>query len=58
MRDTAPPACALSIDALPANIFKSLSGLEFEYYSNDVQDSPIAREDFALEVELAMLYHF
>lgn len=35
-----------------------VSGLEFEYYSNDVQDSPIAREDFAMEVELAMLYQF
>jgi MipA family protein len=35
-----------------------VSGMEFEYYSNDVQDSPIAREDFALEVELATLYHF
>ena len=35
-----------------------VSGLEFEYYSSDVQESPIAREDFALEVELAMLYHF
>lgn len=35
-----------------------VSGLEFEYYSKDVQDSPIAREDFALEVELAMIYHF
>lgn len=35
-----------------------VSGLEFEYYSNDVQDSPIAREDFALEVELGVLYHF
>jgi len=35
-----------------------VSGMEFEYYSNDVQDSPIAREDFALEVELAMLYQF
>lgn len=35
-----------------------VSGLEFEYYSNDVQDSPIAREDFALEVELGALYHF
>ena len=35
-----------------------VSGLEFEYYSSDVQDSPIAREDFATEVELAMLYHF
>jgi outer membrane protein len=35
-----------------------VSGLEFEYYSSDVQDSPIAREDFAAEVELAMLYHF
>jgi outer membrane scaffolding protein for murein synthesis (MipA/OmpV family) len=35
-----------------------VSGLEFEYYSNDVQDSPIAREDYALEVELAVLYQF
>jgi outer membrane scaffolding protein for murein synthesis (MipA/OmpV family) len=35
-----------------------VSGFEFEYYSSDVQDSPIAREDFALEVELSMLYHF
>jgi MipA family protein len=35
-----------------------VSGLEFEYYSSDVRDSPIAREDFAVEVELAILYHF
>jgi len=35
-----------------------VSGLEFEYYSRDVQDSPVAREDFGLEVELGMLYHF
>jgi len=35
-----------------------ISGVEFEYYSDDVQDSPIAREDYALEVELAMIYHF
>ena len=35
-----------------------VSGLELEYYSSDVRDSPIAREDFAAEVELAMLYHF
>ena len=35
-----------------------VSGLEFEYYSSDVQDSPIAREDFALEVELGLLYQF
>ena len=35
-----------------------VSGLEFEYYSDDVQDSPIAREDFALEVELSMVYQF
>lgn len=35
-----------------------VSGLEFEYYSSDVRDSPIAREDFAVEVELAVLYHF
>jgi outer membrane protein len=35
-----------------------VSGLEFEYYSGDVQDSPIAREDFGAEVELAVLYRF
>jgi len=35
-----------------------VSGLELEYYSSDVRDSPIAREDFAAEVELAVLYHF
>ena len=35
-----------------------VSGLELEYYSSDVRDSPIAREDFASEVELAILYHF
>jgi outer membrane scaffolding protein for murein synthesis (MipA/OmpV family) len=35
-----------------------VSGFEFEYYSSEVQDSPIAREDFALEVELGVLYHF
>jgi outer membrane protein len=35
-----------------------VSGLEFEYYSSDVQDSPIAREDFALELELGVLYQF
>ncbi|XKH61616.1 MipA/OmpV family protein [Halomonas sediminis] len=35
-----------------------VSGLELEYYSSDVRDSPIAREDFAAEVELAMVYHF
>jgi outer membrane protein len=35
-----------------------VSGLELEYYSSDVRDSPIAREDFAAEVELAILYQF
>lgn len=35
-----------------------VSGLEFEYYGSDVQDSPIAREDYAVEVELAILYQF
>ena len=35
-----------------------VSGLELEYYSSDVRDSPIVREDFAAEVELAILYHF
>ena len=37
---------------------QAVSGLEIEYYSSDVRDSPIAREDFAAEVELAILYHF
>lgn len=35
-----------------------VSGFEFEVYSSDVRDSPIAREDFAAEVELAIVYHF
>lgn len=35
-----------------------VSGLEFQYYSSDVRDSPIAREDYSVEVELAVLYHF
>lgn len=35
-----------------------VSGLEFQYYGKDVQDSPIAREDFAAEVELGVLYQF
>lgn len=35
-----------------------VSGFEFEYYASDVQDSPIAREDFAVEVELGILYQF
>jgi outer membrane protein len=35
-----------------------VSGLEFEYYGSDVQDSPIAREDFAVELELAVVFHF
>lgn len=35
-----------------------VSGLEFEYYGSDVRNSPIAREDFAVELELALVYHF
>lgn len=35
-----------------------VSGLEFEYYGSEVRESPIAREDFALELELALVYHF
>ena len=35
-----------------------VSGLEFQYYGNDVQDSPIAREDFGAELELGVLYNF
>ncbi len=35
-----------------------VSGLEFQYFGSDVQDSPIAREDFSLEVELGLVFHF
>jgi outer membrane scaffolding protein for murein synthesis (MipA/OmpV family) len=35
-----------------------VTGFEFEYYGNEVQDSPIARQDYGLEVELAILYRF
>jgi outer membrane protein len=35
-----------------------VSGLEFQYFGSDVQDSPISRDDFATEVELGLLYHF
>ena len=35
-----------------------VSGLEFQYYGSDVQESPIAREDFAVEVELGVLWQF
>lgn len=35
-----------------------VSGLEFEYYGGDVRRSPIAREDFALELELAVIFNF
>lgn len=42
----------------PTEHIQIVSGLEFQYESSDVQDSPLAREDFAVEVELAMLYHF
>lgn len=38
--------------------FQVVSGFEFQYFGNKVQDSPIAREDFLAEVELAVLYHF
>jgi outer membrane scaffolding protein for murein synthesis (MipA/OmpV family) len=29
-----------------------------EFYSSDIQDSPIAREDFETEVGLTLLWHF
>lgn len=38
--------------------FQVVSGLELQYYGSDVGDSPIAREDFAVEVELAVIYFF
>ena len=38
--------------------FQIVSGLEFQYYGSDVRESPIAREDFSAEVELAVLYRF
>jgi MipA family protein len=38
--------------------FQIVSGFEFQYFSSDVQDSPIAREDFAVELELAVVFQF
>lgn len=38
--------------------FQIVSGMEFQYFSSDVQDSPIAREEFAVEFELAVVYYF
>lgn len=35
-----------------------VSGFELQYFGSEVQDSPIAREDFAVEAELAVLFHF
>jgi len=35
-----------------------VSGLEFQYFGSEVQDSPIAREDFAVELELGVIFHF
>lgn len=35
-----------------------VSGLEFQYFGDDVRNSPIAREDFTVEVELAVLFTF
>jgi outer membrane scaffolding protein for murein synthesis (MipA/OmpV family) len=30
----------------------------FELYSNDIQDSPIAREDYEIEIGVSLVYHF
>ena len=30
----------------------------FELYSSDIQDSPIAREDYEIEVGISLVYHF
>lgn len=38
--------------------FQIVSGFEVQLFGSDVQDSPIAREDFSVEVELGVLYHF
>lgn len=35
-----------------------VSGLEFQYFSSDVRASPIARENYTVEVELGVLYQF
>ncbi len=35
-----------------------VSGFELQYFASDVQDSPIAREDFAVEFELGVVFHF
>lgn len=38
--------------------FQIVSGLEFQYFGSDVQGSPIARDDFAVELELGVVFHF
>lgn len=38
--------------------FQIVSGFEFQFFASDVQDSPIAREDFSMEVELGVIFHF
>lgn len=38
--------------------FQIVSGFELQYFGSDIQDSPIAREDFAVEVELGLVYYF
>lgn len=38
--------------------FQIVSGFEFQYFGSEVRGSPIAREDFALEFELAVLFTF
>ena len=35
-----------------------VSGFEVQLFSSEVQDSPLAREDFSVEAELAIIYHF
>ena len=35
-----------------------VSGFELQYFGDEVQESPIAREDFAVEVEFGVLFHF
>ncbi len=35
-----------------------VTGFEFQYFGSDVLGSPIAREDFATEFEVGVLFHF
>lgn len=43
---------------LVTDYMQVVTGFEFQHFGTKVQSSPIAREDYALELELAVVFHF